>query len=206
MNVAVLGPQGSGKGTQGGLLAQYFKMAYLDMGEILRSVARQPENKYHNEVKRDLEVGNLVKDELVRLLAWDFINKNRGKGGVVFDGYPRSVAQYEHLQDMLRKFGEKVDGVIYLTISEAESIKRLSIRRICDRCGRIYKREGKCSCGGKLVQREDDKPEAIKRRLALYEERTRPVLERAKADGWLMEIDGEKKIEEIHREIVKKLT
>src|SRR3989344_3437807 len=173
MNLVILGPQGSGKGTQAELLISKYGMNYVDMGRILRSV---------HQLKEFVDKGELVPDELVRTIAWDHINKQDKSKGFLFDGYPRSVPQYEYLQDMLRRFGKKIDKVIWLDISEVESIRRLSARRTCEKCG------------GKLAQRKDDTPEAIKRRLQLYHEQTHPILEKARGEGILLEVNGERAI------------
>jgi len=176
VNIIILGPQGSGKGTQAALLVEKFGLQHFEAGKILRSIA-DSDNKYAAAVKTAINSGNLVPDELVRLIAWDFITKHKN-GGVIFDGYPRSVAQYEHLQDMLMKFGQRIDRVIDLEISKEETIKRLTKRG-----------------------REDDTPEAIKKRLELFWQQTNPVIERAKQEGVLLEIDGERPIEVIHQDI-----
>ena len=181
MNIILLGPQGSGKGTQATLLVEKLRLQHFEAGKILRSIASS-DNQHASAVKTAINSGNLVPDELVRLIAWDFINKHKN-GGFIFDGYPRSVAQYEHLQDMLMKFGQKIDRVIDLEISEAETIKRLTKRG-----------------------REDDTPEAIKKRLELFWQQTNPVIERAKQEGILLKIDGERPIEVIHQDILRKLT
>ena len=214
MNLVLLGPQGSGKGTQAELLSHNLGLAYLEMGRVLRSVANS-DNKYAEVVKNTLDRGELVPDEYVRLIAWDFINKHQGGvTGFIFDGYPRSLAQYEHLEYMLRKFGKKIDRVIFLKLSEEETIRRLSARRICEKCGEIYNlltnpplNMDVCDkCGGNLVFREDDKPDSIKRRLQIFGERTKPVWEKAKSEGVALEINGEQPIKAVHEEIVNKLT
>lgn len=215
MNILLLGPQGSGKGTQAELLLEKFHLTHIDMGKILRSVANS-DNQYAGIVKEKQEKGELVPDEYVLLIAWDHISKldpDRRNQGMLFDGYPRSVPQYEHVEDMLARFGKKIDHVIFLNISEEESIRRLSARRNCEQCGRIYNlitnpppTPDTCECGGKLVQRADDTPDAIKERLRLYHETTLPVLERARQNGVLLEIDGEQSIQAIHEELVNKLS
>lgn len=204
MNLIFLGPQGSGKGTQAEMLVQKYGLNYVEMGKILRSMP---------EVKESIDKGELVPDEYVRRIAWDHINRQDKEKGFLFDGYPRSLEQYKYLEDMLRKFGKKIDWVIYLYISPEESIRRLSARRTCEKCGEIFnlitnppKNPDVCDkCGGKLTQREDDQPEAIKRRLELFNERTKPILEKARQEGILLEIDGERTIEKIHEEIENKL-
>lgn len=212
MNLLILGPQGSGKGTQAQMLTDKFGFYHLEMGNILRSVSKS-DNKYAKVVSETINNGNLVPDEYVRLIAWDHINQYHGKvKGFIFEGYPRSVAQYEHVEDMLRKFGDRLDKVILVNISEDESVKRLSSRLTCLKCGRVYNTvtapppsNGSCECGGELVQREDDKPEAIKRRLQIYRTQTAHIIERASEEGLLLEINGEQPIETIHQEIVAKL-
>lgn len=204
MNLILLGPQGSGKGTQAELLVQKYGWNYVEMGKILRSMP---------EVKESIDKGELVPDEYVRQIAWDHINRQDKEKGFLFDGYPRSLEQYKYLEDMLRKFGKKIDWVIYLYISPEESVRRLSARRTCEKCGEIYnlitnppKNPEVCDkCGGKLTQREDDQPEAIKRRLELFNQRTKPILEKARAEHVLLEVDGERQIEQIHDDMVSRL-
>lgn len=209
MNIVLLGPPGSGKGTQAQLLAQKLGLTRLEMGRILRSVANS-DNEYAPVVKQCLESGNLVPDEYIRLIAWDFINKHP-RWGFVFEGYPRTVAQYQQLEDMLARFGQKIDLVVNLTISPAESVRRLSARRVCNKCGQIYNLvtspspNRQCQCGGDLVQRDDDQPQAIKRRLEIYQQQTQPVFEQAKKAGVGIEIDGQRPIEIIHQDLVSRV-
>lgn len=214
MNIILLGPQGSGKGTQAQLLAEKFNLIHLEMGRVLRSVANS-DNQYAPEVKKTIEAGKLVPDEYVRLIAWDFINKHDPKNqGFIFEGYPRSLAQYEHIEDMLRKFGKKIDHVIVLNISEEESIKRLGGRLTCIKCGEVYNKitspqppeNGKCGkCGSELIERADDKSEAIKKRLSVYHEQTEKIITKAREEKILIEINGERAIETIFADISSKI-
>ncbi len=190
MNIILLGPQGSGKGTQAELLVEKFGFNHFEAGKILRSIANS-DNPNAVAVKQALDSGGLVPDELVRTIAWDFISKQDKSKGFIFDGYPRSVDQYEHLKDMLAKIGQKIDHVINLEIPESETIRRLSARR-------TY-------VSGKLVQRDDDKPEAIQRRLAIYRSQTHPVFERAVSEGVGIEIDGLRTIAVINQDILSRL-
>lgn len=213
MNIILLGPQGSGKGTQAGLLVQKYGLNWFEGGKILRSIARS-DNERAREIKVMMKRGELIPDEFMRLIAWDFINKNDQNKGYLFDGYPRGVSQYEALVDMLKRFGKGIDRVIYLNISEDESVRRLSGRVVCAKCGEIYnlntedkpREDMKCSkCGSTLERRDDDLPEAVKRRLELYHQRTGPILERAGKDGILLEVDGERPIETVFEDIVEQL-
>ncbi len=214
MNIILLGPQGSGKGTQAEELVKKFGLHYFEAGKILRSIS-ESDNKYAEEVKKAINGGRLVPDEYMRLIAWDFINKHEGERennkGFLFDGYPRSTNQYEHLKDMLMRFGQGLNMVVNIEISEAESIKRLSARRTCQKCGEIYNLitnpppEGRCKCGGEMIQRDDDRPEAIKRRLAIYREQTHPVFEKARDEGIGIEIDGERPINTISEDLVSRI-
>lgn len=220
MNLLILGPQGSGKGTQAQMLSERKGFTHLEMGRVLRSIGAS-DNKYAEVVQNTLNKGELVPDEYTRLIAWDFISKHDPKvAHFVFEGYPRTLSQYEHLGDMLMKFGKKIDAVINLEISEGETVKRLSARRTCEKCGEVYnlitnppdgaygtaEADLVCSkCGGRLVQRDDDKPEAIKKRLQIYRSQTHPVFDQAKSEGVGWEVDGERPIEEIYQEIVSRL-
>lgn len=212
MNLIIQGPQGSGKGTQAELLQKQYGFHYFDTGKILRSIAAS-ENDHAAVVKAAMDKGELVPDEYLRLIAWDYISKHEKEAGFIFDGYPRSLAQYEHLKDMLMKFGKKIDHVINIEIPEAETISRLSSRRVCTKCGEIYNLVSKppksveaCDvCGGELIQRADDTSEAIRRRLQIYREQTHPVFDRAAQEGIAIEIDGSRSIEAIHQDIVSKL-
>ena len=206
MNLIILGHQGSGKGTQATLIAEKYKLKHYEAGKILRSIS-QSDNKYAAKVAEALNSGNLVPDELVRLIAWDYINKHNQNTGFIFDGYPRSVPQFLHLEDMLKKFGKRIDMVINLEINKQESIRRLSSRRVFEKCGNIYNLinnptpNQNCSCGGNLIQREDDKPQAISRRLDIYHQTTHPVFDLARKQGITVHIDGGQSIEKVFSQI-----
>jgi adenylate kinase len=211
MNIIVLGPQGSGKGTQAQMLARKYGLNHIEMGGILRSIAAS-DNQYAVPVRNAMAKGQLVPDEFFRLVLWDHINKCDKNKGFIFDGFPRNLPQYEQLKDMLMRFGLKIDHVILIDISEEETIKRLAARRTCKKCGRVYNlitnpppETGKCECGGELYQREDDTPESTRVRLITYREMTTPVIDEARKEKVLMEFDGEKPIDEIHKEIINRI-
>jgi adenylate kinase len=208
MNIIILGPQGSGKGTQAKFLVDKFKLFYLDMGKFLRGVAKGNSNidKIMNQKGKLLPAGIVFS-----LMSEHLENKVPGRKNILFDGYPRSIKQHEMLRDWLGEKGTEINHVVLLEISENESIKRLSARRICEKCGTIYNlitnpppEEG-CGCGGKLTQRLDDKPEAIKQRLSEYKKTTKPLVEIFKKDGILIEVDGERPIDTIFEDILKRI-
>lgn len=208
MNIILLGPQGSGKGTQAKFLAEKLGLFYIEMGSILREAAK--ENPQIDEMinKR----GEMAPDDLTASILKAKLEKERPNlTNLLFDGFPRSVAQYQLLKGWFLSKGTKIDKAILLEISEEETIRRLSGRRICSKCGNVYNLTtnpppgGKCPCGGELIQREDDYPEAIKTRLSLYHQITSPLVEAMEKEGILVRINGERPIEVISKELLEKL-
>lgn len=208
MNIVILGPQGSGKGTQAKLLADKLGFFHMESGRMLREVAEKDER-----IKRMLTRGEIVPDqETLNYMEGYLAKNNLSASGVIFDGYPRNINQYKLLRRWLVSRKSTLDKVIYLAIDESTSIKRLSARRTCVKCGRIYNlitnpppSSDSCECGGDLIQREDDKPEVIRKRLAIFKKDTMPILDQAESDGLLIKIDGERSIEVIFKDILEKL-
>jgi adenylate kinase len=209
MNIIILGPQGSGKGTQARILAEKQGLFYLEMGSFLREVA-----------KTDLEIdemvnkkGILVPDQKVfDLLKNYLLEKKVNLGEIIFEGYPRSIGQYNLLSNWLKENGQKIDWAFYISISDEEAIRRLSARKTCSKCGAIYNlitkppKGEKCDvCGGELTQREDDKPELIQKRLEMYKTNTRPLLDVLSKEGILFEVNGERPIDVIAEDLQKLL-
>jgi adenylate kinase len=158
--------------------------------------------------------GSLVPDEFVRLIGWDFISKHKNDTkGFIFEGYPRSESQYKHLQEMLKATGKKLDFVILINIPEEETTKRLSDRETCEKCGEVFNSSSRkpeqidiCNvCGGRLVRRKDDQPDAIKKRLEIFWQQTKPIFEMAKTEGIGIEIDGMKSIQDVNKEIKRRI-
>jgi adenylate kinase len=210
MNIAILGPQGCGKGTQAEMLVEEIGMVRIETGKILREIAASDDPRAL-EIKTIMQEGRLVPDEILLEVIRKELVKKSGNG-FVLDGTPRDVPQYQLIKELLESLGQRLDFVIFLDISEQESIVRISNRRTCQNCNRIYNlltdtppRPDECECGGKLVQREDDTPAAISKRLEAYHSLTMPVLKRAEAEGLLIRIDGSQKINTVHDEIIKKL-
>jgi adenylate kinase len=204
MNILLIGPQGSGKGTQAQLLVGEFGLYYVESGEILRAAAKS-DPVIDRLINKE---GKLLPDDITFRLVTDKLERERPqRDGILFDGFPRSVSQFELLDDWLSQMGKKINLTILIEISEEVSVKRLSARRIDPTNGKIYNLVTEPPPPevdiNSLVQREDDKPEAIKKRLELYKQVTGPLVERLDAAGTLKVVGGERPIEIIYEEISK---
>lgn len=205
MNIIILGPQGSGKGTQAKLLSEKLNLFYFESGRFLRELSKK-----RPEIGERIDKGHLVADEeMFSLVSEDLEEKNSQGDNMILDGYPRSIKQYELLEEWLKKKGKDIDYAILLEISQKESIRRLSARRMDKTTGKIYNLitdpPGKDIKRENLIQREDDKPEAIRQRLKDYKKVTEPLIKKLKEEGKLIEIDGEQPIETIFSQIIEKL-
>jgi adenylate kinase len=201
MIILVLGPQGSGKGTQGKLLASRLDYFYFDVGAHLRKIAKTDPRINQIVNKR----GELLPDEEIFQIVTKHLEENHLYDNIILDGYPRSSAQYELIKNWFATHGTKINKAILLTVSDEVSIKRLSARRSDPVTGKIYnlitKVPGPEVDPRKLLQREDDKPEAIAERLRLYHQTTGPLVDLLKKEGILVEVDGERPIEDIQGSI-----
>lgn len=213
MNIVVLGQPASGKGTQAELLTKKLQLAYLEMGDVLREVTKKktPFSKKIDWIMH--KKGVLVSDAIIKKVASDWLDKREALKGIVFDGYPRKLSQYQDLEEMLEVRGMKIDKVIYLDVSDEISIKRIESRRICSRCDAEYnlitkppRKSQLCDqCQVRLSQRQDDKPEVVKKRLKVYHQLTEPLIDYVRQQRILIEIDGERPIEAIHQDIMDRL-
>ncbi|KUK83311.1 MAG: Adenylate kinase [Microgenomates bacterium 39_6] len=209
MNIILIGPPGSGKGTQAQKILADFPLNYFSAGDILRDLAKE-DSALGKRVAWVMSQGELVSDDLMAQIIEDFLAKN--KGSLIFDGYPRGLDQAVFLEKSLKNRGG-IDLVINLQVPEEVLIKRLSSRVICRDCGAVYnlitnppQKAGICdSCGGALYQRDDEKPEAVKKRLAVFNQQTKPVIDFFKKRDCFFNIDGRQSIEKIYQIIKKKL-
>ncbi len=210
MNILLIGPQGSGKGTQAKLLTKKLGFYYFEMGGFLRELAKSnPEiSKIQNEK------GKLVPDDMFFFAMKGLLGeKIKSSKGIILDGFPRNINQYKIIKNWFEGQGEKIDIAFLIDISEETTIKRLSARRSCQKCGKIWNlvtaplppSEDKCDCGGDLFQREDDKPDAIKKRLQEYNDVTIPLVQLLDKEGILVKVNGEKLIEEIQKDLIEKI-
>ena len=209
MKIVMLGPQGSGKGTQAALIAKEFSLPHISTGDIFRENIKN-QTELGKKVLEYTNKGLLVPDELVNEIIQDALNKH--PEGFILDGYPRNIAQAKVLDGFE---GIKIDHIIEIRISDEEAVRRISGRRTCEDCGFVtsyyakdYDKENeKCSrCGGKMVIRDDDKEDAVKKRLEIYHNETEPIIEFYRDKDVLLSIEGERPIDDIFREIKKKIS
>jgi adenylate kinase len=206
-NAVFLGAPGAGKGTQAAVVAEKMGMAHLATGDLFRKAIASGD-ELGRQVKSYLEKGQLVPDKVTVGMVLKRIGELSGVEGVILDGFPRTLAQAEALDEALSAQGERVDRVVYLAVPEAELVKRLSDRWICRACQATYsgadkEASDKCRrCGGGLYQRPDDTPETVKKRLAVYFRETSPLIDYYRRAGSLAEVDGLGDVETITRRVV----
>lgn len=197
MNVILIGAPGSGKGTQSRYLIEKHNFVQLSTGDLLRSAIAE-KNATGLLAKDLMDQGKLVPDDIMIKLVEAYIEQNKGKS-IIFDGFPRTVAQAENLEVVLGKNANAIDKVIYFSINSDLLVKRLTGRRTCAKCGEIYHIDSKPSskgdfcekCGGELKQRPDDKKEVIGERLEQFSKNTGPTIEYYLKKGMLIEVDCE---------------
>jgi len=205
LGIVLLGPPGSGKGTQAKKLSRELGLAHISTGDLLRSAVSN-RTELGLKAKEFMDAGELVPDELViRLMQ---MRMSELGTGFILDGFPRNMEQARRLESIT-----EVDRVINLEVPEEELIKRLTMRRTCRDCGAIYhliysppEREGVCDrCGGELYQRSDDTEGVVRQRLQVYRESTLPLIEHYANQGKLISIDGTGDIDEVFMSIVRAL-
>ncbi|MCJ7750970.1 MAG: adenylate kinase [Armatimonadetes bacterium] len=197
MRIVLLGPPGSGKGTQASALQKRRGIPHIASGDILRANVRD-DTELGRQARPYMDRGDLVPDALILDMMAERLSQPDASDGYILDGFPRTVAQAEALQQRLEQIDRQLDAVIYLRVPEAEILRRLSGRRTCPACNAVYhvdtmppQREGVCdACGAELVQRQDEKPDVIRKRLEVYTEQTQPLLLFYRERSLLHEIDG----------------
>ena len=202
MIIAIFGSQGSGKGTQAELLAEKFNLLHVSMGDCLRAESKK-NTVLGKKIKSIQSSGNLVPVKITNKLFENILKKHKN---LLLDGYPRS---FDQLQFLMKK--TKIDYAIEVDLNKRDSIKRISSRRMCPKCNRNYnlirikpKVKGKCDyCKTNLIQREDDKPAAIKKRQEIYKNQTLPLKKVYKRLGILHIVDGSGSIKQVHESILK---
>lgn len=205
-----MGPPGAGKGTQGELLSDWLDAPRYSTGDMLRA-ARRGSTALGDRAARYMDAGELVPDELILGIVEEALERDDAWDGFVFDGFPRTVPQAEGLERLLRSRDRELHAVVSLQVPEEELVRRLSGRRVCTECGEVTHVDAGAAetcgaCGGDLVQRRDDRPETVLRRLEVYRKETEPVLRRYRGSSApVIEIDGTGDVEAIQARLRDRL-
>ena len=197
MKIIMLGAPGAGKGTQAKMIADKYGIPHISTGDIFRANIKNG-TELGKKAKGYMDQGLLVPDELVVDLVADRIVQDDCKNGFVLDGFPRTIPQAEALDEALKKLGTSIDYALNIEVPDDNIVTRMSGRRACVSCGATYhlvhippKKEGICDrCGAALILRDDDKPETVKKRLAVYHEQTQPLIDYYTKQGILKAVDG----------------
>lgn len=213
MRVVFLGAPGVGKGTQADRLAAQFQYPKVSTGDILREAVRN-QTSLGLQAKACMDQGKLVSDDIVVGIVREKLAQPDCARGFFLDGFPRTVAQAEVLDALLRSQGQRLDRVVNVLVPRAQVVKRLTGRRSCPGCKAVYhtelappKRAGVCDrCGEALVQRSDDRQETVEARLAVYERETAPLIDYYRKQDLLSDLDGVGQVDEVERRLVDLLS
>jgi len=208
MRLLLFGGPGVGKGTQAKLLAEEFGVPHISTGDMLRAAVAAG-TELGKKARAIMDSGQLVPDEIMIGIVREVLASPRARNGFILDGFPRTLAQAKALSAIFDELKSGDYKVVNFEVDDEEIIRRLSNRLVCEKDGKIYNVEidgvskgGPCpSCGGRLVQREDDKEETVRKRLKIYHSSTEPVLEYYKDGGLVLNLDGTSSIDVVNREI-----
>jgi adenylate kinase len=197
LNLILLGPPGSGKGTQGERLQEDFRLPYYATGDILRAAVREGTD-LGREAKEYMDRGDLVPDEVIVGVIAERVANHEAADGFILDGFPRTIPQAEALEAKMAELGREMTAAILIDVSDEEVVRRLGGRRTCVKNGHVFhvefdppKNEGICDvCGARLEVRDDDRPEVTRRRLEQYHEKTEPLISYYESRGLLKRVDG----------------
>src|SRR3990167_3713619 len=209
-NLLIIGPPASGKGTEAELLAKDFNMRIISAGDLIRDKIKSPTPE-GQEIKKYYDRGELIPERFTDQLILNDLKKTP-QIPFILDGFPRNDVQINNLEKFLKMLNYFMPIALHLKISDETVLKRITTRRICEKCANIslpgakgYK-EGKCpKCGGKLIQRPDDNSKSVKKRLEVYHSQTQPLLDYFQKLGKLVEVDGEPSIPEVYQIILERL-
>ncbi len=208
LNLILFGPPGAGKGTQAARLQEDFRLPYVATGDILRAAVKDG-TELGLKAKGFMDAGALVPDELVIDLIVDRIGADDARDGFILDGFPRTRAQADALGEAFERLGRRITAVLLIDVPDEELVRRISGRRVSVKTGRPYhvesdppKHEGRCDVdGSRLVQRDDDKPEVVEKRLQVYHDETEPLVSYYDERGLLRRVDGTRSPTEVHDHI-----
>ena len=207
MNIIIFGPPGAGKGTQSKFIVKKYNLYQVSTGDLLRQEIKN-KSEVGLKIASIVNAGSLVLDDIVSQLIENTIKKEYLKDKIIFDGYPRNISQAENLIFLLKKYNQKIDLVLKLSVSLDSIQKRISGRSICSMCGKIYNeffnpapQNGECCSSKYLQKRGDDTSEIAIKRFKTYENETKPILEFYEKYKLLKEVNGELPIVQIYKEI-----
>lgn len=205
LNLILLGPPGAGKGTQAERLENDFHLPYIATGNMLRAAVAEG-TELGKKAEEYMNNGDLVPDELIIDMILVCVGEERCNDGFLLDGFPRNVTQAQRLDEALAKLDRRITATLLIDVPDEAIVRRLSGRRTCKKEGHVYhvdtnppKHEGVCDIdGSKLIQREDDKPETIEKRLRVYHDNTEPLVDHYQEQGVLRRFDGTRSPTEVH--------
>lgn len=210
-NIILIGPPGSGKGTQAKNLSEHFGYIYFGTGDLMRAEAKA-DSAYGKifQAVWDRGAGELIADEIVEEFLKEKIESLDFSKGVVYDGFPRTLHQAKYLENELEQ--EKQDFIVFdIEVSKESLIQRMASRKVCHECGKIFFKADisglkVCDhCGGELYRRQEDEPSVVEKRLDVYEHETKPLIDFFTKEGKLQVIDGEKSIDEVEKELKRRI-
>lgn len=212
MKIIMLGAPGAGKGTQAKMISEKYGLPHVSTGDIFRANIKNG-TELGKKAKAYMDAGHLVPDSLTVDLLLDRISQEDCAKGYILDGFPRTIPQAQCLEDALKARGEDIDFAIDVEVPDSNIVKRMGGRRACVTCGATYhlehippKTEGICDkCGHELILRDDDKPETVQKRLEVYHEQTKPLIDFYSAMGVLHEFDGTQNMAKVFEDITKVL-
>jgi adenylate kinase len=210
--LVLFGPPGSGKGTQAEMLASRSGFVHYSTGEVFRGHISK-KTALGLKVEGFVVSGELVPDEIVLEVVADFLLQHAGRS-IVFDGFPRTVPQAEGLDSLLKRMGRELTRAVLIDLDDEEVVRRLSSRRQCRVCGKIYnltfsppQKDGVCDeCGGELYQRKDDQEDTILARLQVYKQQTSPLIEYYQRQGKLVRFDGRSGRDNVYQQLTSLIT
>ncbi len=212
MNLMVFGAPGAGKGTQAKFLVEKYNIPQISTGDMLRA-AIVDKTAMGMEAKKFMDAGELVPDSTIIGIIKDRLDKEDCQNGFILDGFPRTLAQAEALEDLMSKSGKKLDFVLSFDVPDELIIQRIAGRRVCPKCGASYhvvfnpsKKEGICdACGDNLIIRKDDNADTVKNRLQNYHNQTAPLIDFYKNMGVFAQIDGSQELSKVTKDMFEVL-